>query len=75
MKAKLTAKIDKIEQEADGNIRLSLSAKGVGYGQSTTSQITYLHGTLSLKSVIANEIKIGATITITLSDEESNEGA
>lgn len=38
------------------------------------AQLAALDGNLFLREVIANQVKIGATLTITISDEEADEG-
>ncbi len=83
MKAKLRAKIIGIERNAKfegaGNIdvvgltKLQLVSTG---GRVETAlnnaQLTTLSADLFVKEVIANNMKIGAVITITVSDEEEN---
>ena len=34
------------------------------------ARTTVLNGTVTLKAIVANEMKIGALITVTISDEE-----
>lgn len=71
MKATLKAKITAVEK-AGGDVVLHLdtpSAGKVGV-RAINAQDAFFNGKLKLKELVANEIKIGATITITVSDEE-----
>ncbi len=73
MKAKLKAKILEISKDSNGNTILALQAEGKVDTRLQNAQFTHFAGRLSLKEVIANEMKIGATITISITDEEVSE--
>jgi hypothetical protein len=51
-----------------------ISTKGRVETSLSNAQTTRLAGELFLTKVIADQMKIGATITITISDEDSDEG-
>lgn len=84
MKAKIQAKIVGFERnatfESDSNInvvgltKLSLISKnGKVDTRLNNAQTAAMRSDLFLKSIIASEMKIGAIITITISDEETEE--
>ena len=77
MKAKLKAKILSVEKAGanSGDTRISLESTGKVQTSNISAQDISLVGSLKLKSLIANEMRLGATITITISDEEENEGS
>ena len=80
MKAKLKANIVNVSKnvvasvgntDATGMTEINLVAtKGKVNTSLINAQTIMLSGKLFLKEAVANQIKIGATITITLSDEE-----
>lgn len=72
MKAKLTGKIVSVKKEQDGGNTLLEVATTSGKvdTRNVTAQDCSVNGTITLKSMIANEMKIGATLTITISDED-----
>lgn len=83
MKAKIRAKIMGIERNATfegapntdvvGLTKLQLvSTSGKVETTLNNAQLVTLSADLFLKEMIANGMKIGATITITVSDEEEN---
>lgn len=85
MKAKLKARILEVAKnstfvspglEASHMVKLKLSAQ---HGKVETTlnnaQLAILAGDFYLREVIANQIKIGSTLTITISDEEDDEGS
>ncbi len=84
MKAALQAKITEIIKDAElkngntniaGMVKLKLIAtKGRVDTALNNAQFIGLIGELYLREAIANQIKIGATITINLSDEGPDEG-
>lgn len=61
----------------DGDAVVTFESAGkVQKGQgpiAPSARETSLNGTVTLKAVVANEMKIGAVITITISDEEADE--
>ena len=71
MKAKLTGKI--VSLERDGDTTIVFEAAGKVDTRNIAAQPTELHATLSLKSMISDQMKIGSTITVTITDEEENE--
>ena len=72
MKAKLSGKIVSLEK-VEGDTLMVLEADGKVDTRNITAQPTSAHVTLTIKSMIADQMKIGASITITFSDEETNE--
>jgi len=76
MKAKYKAKILEAIKDQYGQTVLSLQATdGKVETRLQNAQHTSLTGRIVLRDAIAADIKIGATITITVSDEEPNEGS
>lgn len=74
MKAALKAKILSVEKSG-GDVILTLDtpiAGKVGI-RAINAQDAFFSGKLKLKELVANEMKIGATITITVTDEELDE--
>jgi hypothetical protein len=74
MKAKLTGKILSVDI-SQGEARLSIESTGKVDTRNIAAQEVVFNGTIRMKALIANDMKIGANITITVSDEESNEGS
>lgn len=77
MKATLKGKILSVTNDG-GDTVLTIASTGkvekTGFGPgSTDARKTSLDGTVKLKAIVAEDMKIGATLTITISDEESNE--
>lgn len=81
MKAKLKAKILGVDKNATfrgstdvaNMVKLRLeSNNGKVDSASISAQFAALTGDLFLREVIANQVKIGATLTITISDEDTN---
>jgi len=85
MKAKLRAQISDISKNVevkDGHTtvmsmtKLRLRAKGkveiVDTTLNTNAQLAMFDGELALRGVIADQMKIGATITIIISDENES---
>ena len=70
MKAKLKAKITNFDK-TDGKTILSIQGFGKTETNNINAQETVLNGTLTLKSLIADQMRLGATITIIVSDEET----
>lgn len=74
MRATLKAKILSVEKQG-GDVILSLDTPTAGKVgiRAINAQDAFFSGKLKLKELVANEMKIGATITITISDEETTE--
>jgi hypothetical protein len=70
MKAQLSGKIVSLEK-IEGDTTIVFEAKGKVDTRNIAAQPTGLHGTLTLKSMIADSMRIGAVITVTVTDEES----
>ena len=71
MRAILKAKIIGVETSSEEVIlELNTLAPGKVEVKSLNAQDIYLKGKIRLKALIANDMKIGAPITITISDEE-----
>lgn len=72
MKSKLTGKIVSVKKDKDGGNALLEIATTTGKvdTRNVTAQETSLTMTLTVKSMVADEMKIGAVLTITISDEE-----
>lgn len=73
MKAKYIGKIVSLEKD-EGDTHMVIEGKGKVDTRNITSQPTNVHVTLTIKSAIADQMKIGASITFTISDEELDEG-
>ena len=73
MKANLTGKIVSLEK-SEGDTTIVFEADGKVDTRNIAAQPTSLHATLTIKSMIADQMKIGATITVTISDEDKDEG-
>ena len=83
MKAKLRAKVLEVVKDSqaltrgtkyDGMTKLKIETiNGKVDTTLNNAQFVVLNGDLFLKGVIADQMKIGATITINISDEEENE--
>lgn len=69
MKTTLQGNIIKIEKK-DGLAYLTLSTRGKVSTGNIATQEALMEGELILKSLVANQMKIGAVITIAISDEE-----
>lgn len=76
MKAKLQGRIVSVSNK-DGDAVVAFESTGkVQKGQgplAPSARETTLSGSVTLKAVVANEMKIGAVITVTISDEEPDE--
>lgn len=72
MKAKLSGKIAALEK-GEGDTTIVFEADGKVDTRNIAAQPTSVHATLTLKSMIADQMRIGATITLTISDEEEDE--
>ena len=75
MKSTLKGKIFSIEKDSHshGVVLLKVNAIGKVDTKLLNAQEVSFNGTLILKQVIADEMKIGATLTITVSDDEPTE--
>lgn len=69
MKAKLTGKIVSLEK-VEGDTLMVLEVDGKVDTRNIAAQKTSMHATLTIKSMIADQMKIGALITIAISDED-----
>lgn len=82
MKAKLSGKIQSLEKDKEtGFTRLTISCtKGkvsedsLGLKVGPSAQEAMLLATLSVKTMIADSMRVGANITFTISDEEPEAG-
>lgn len=82
MKAKLAGQIQNLEKDKEtGFTRITISCPKGKVSESAdgkkvgpNAQDAMLLATLSVKTLVADQMKIGATITFTISDEEPNEG-
>lgn len=77
MKSRLQGRIVSVKN-TDGDAEITFQSAGkvdkAGRGViAPSARETTLSGTMTLKAVVANEMKIGAVITITISDEETDE--
>jgi hypothetical protein len=76
MKARLQGKIVSVANK-DGDTEVAFETAGkVQKGQgplAPSARQTSLKGTVMLKGVVASEMKIGAVLTVTISDEEADE--
>lgn len=75
MKAKLSGKIKNLEKDSEtGFTRLTISCpKGKTLNVGPAAQEAMLLATLSLKTLVADQLKVGATISFIVSDEEVEE--
>ena len=72
MKTKLRGRIQGFEKQG-GYTYVHLESAGRVAISNTNAQDCELNGTLKVRDVVANEMKMGAILTITLSDEEPDE--
>lgn len=70
MKSTLTGKINKVDK-IGGFVTIQITAVGKVKTNLINAQETSLSGEMIIKSVIADSMKIGAVLTITVSDEET----
>lgn len=72
MQAKYTGKIVEVVKKGDayGDTKLKISCKGKVDSKNLNAQETSLEIVAELKSLIADNLKIGTVLTITLSDED-----
>lgn len=76
MKARIICKIGEVTRDNNGFVSLNLiSASGRVETHSPAAQEVTLVGTLKLKTVVANQLKIGELIEINLTTPETNEGS
>lgn len=69
MKANLTGKILTVTRGKQGETSITIETAGRVDVKSPQSQSVSLVGTLTLRDVIADNMKIGSCIRITISDE------
>jgi hypothetical protein len=72
MKAKLKGHITSIDKVA-GTATLSITSTGKVDTSNISAQETSFGGVFKLKAMVADQMKIGAALTITISDEEESE--
>lgn len=82
MKANIQAKVVEVVKDTEPYLGSTIHTKMVKLRLVTTkgrvetslnnAQTVILYGDLFLKEMVANQMKIGATITITISDEDSS---
>jgi len=73
MKATLKGKILNADR-IGGNVKLQIEAGGKVVTTNIAAQEAAMSGIITLKGLVADQLKFGASLTITISDEESNEG-
>ena len=75
MKAKLSGQIRSLEKDSEtGFTRITINCpKGKVSEVGPNAQDAMLVATLSLKTLVSDKMKIGATITFTISDEEPDD--
>lgn len=74
MKATLKGKITAVNKPEEGDVEITFVStgkveRGSGPMDPSARQLK-LNGSMTLKQVIANDLKLGAVLTITVSDEE-----
>jgi len=69
MKAKLIGKINSLDKSG-GTAILFITSDGKVETTNIAAQEISFSGILRLKGLVADQMKIGATLTITISDEE-----
>ncbi len=77
MKATLKGKITAVNKPEEGDAEITFVSsgkvdRGAGPMDPSARQMK-MNGSMTLKAVIANELKLGAILTITLSDEEPDD--
>lgn len=72
MKATLKGKILKMDR-VNGNVELSIESSGKVATTNIAAQEITLKGHILMKGLIADHLKMGSILTITVSDEESDE--
>jgi len=72
MKAKLKGQITSIDK-SNGIATLSVTAAGKVETTNISAQETSLGGVFKLKTLVADRMRIGAVLTITVSDEEEDQ--
>ncbi len=76
MKATLKGRIVSVKN-ADGDAEIQFQTDGkvdkAGGRVDPSARKMQLNGTMKMKAVIANEMKIGAVITVHLSDEDADD--
>jgi hypothetical protein len=73
MKSKLSGIITSLKKEG-GNTVISLTSSGKVDTANISAQEISFEGILKLKTIIANQMKIGAVISINITDEKTDEG-
>lgn len=71
MRAKMTSKVVAVNRHSTDYVHVQIEAVGkILTDKAGTAKDAYLKGELILKPVFASDIKIGATITVEVNDEE-----
>jgi len=73
MKAKLTGKIKATQAMKDGQVNLAITFKGKADAKSIDAKEIEVDANITLKQLIANDMKIGSTFTMYITDEEAPE--
>lgn len=73
MKATFKGQVFKIDREKSGFVKLHLDLKGKVDTRLVTAQDAELDALVMVKTIVADTMKIGSTITITVSDEEPDD--
>ncbi len=74
MKAKLKARIGSVQKTgADVILTINTPTAGKVDTKALNAKEIFLNGEVRLRQLVADDIKIGAVITITLTDEETDE--
>lgn len=69
MKIKLQGKISEMRKDSNGNVTLSLTTNGKVETHLLNAKDATMSSILIIKGVIADDIKLGSTLTVTVSDE------
>lgn len=72
MRTRFQGEIVKIEKAGGGAI-VTFEAEGKVEKAGPTAKEATIKGTIFLKTLVSNEMKMGSTLTITLTDEEPSE--
>lgn len=74
MKATLKGKITAVNKPEEGDAEITFVSNGKverGSGHmDPAARLMKMNGSMTLKGVIANELKLGAVLTLTISDED-----
>lgn len=73
MQVKMRSKITSMSRNSN-EVKISLELRGQVQESQSSAKEASMIGTLVLRPIMADQLKIGSTITVILSDEECNEG-